>query len=326
MHTRAVHAAARLWRIIRPLFAVLLTAYVLWKSHPPAVAEAARQADLAWIGLAVALVAVDRTLMAYRWVALLCTLEPAARPPLGALLRVFFVSTFAGTFLPASIGGDAVRAFQLSQLRVPPAAAVASVLMDRLLGIVSILLVGAVGVLMLPAQDVASARAIELSLLAAGAVSLAASLVVFSERAATIAEQVALRLPFAPIRRIAGELARATRAYGHHHGTLALVLAGSIGVQVIRILQAYCLGRALAIDAPLVVYFELIPLILLVMLLPVSINGIGPSQAAFVWFFGRAGVPGAQAFALSVLFIALGIVGNLPGGMLYAFGPRRVRT
>jgi hypothetical protein len=58
------------------------------------------------------------------------------------------------------------------------------------------------------------------------------------------------------------------------------------------------------------------------MLLPVSINGIGPSQVAFVWFFGRAGVPDAQSFALSLLFVALGIVGNLPGGLLYAFGSR----
>jgi hypothetical protein len=59
-----------------------------------------------------------------------------------------------------------------------------------------------------------------------------------------------------------------------------------------------------------------------VMLLPVSINGIGPSQIAFVWFFGRAGVDDAQSFALSILFVALGIIGNLPGGLLYAFGSR----
>ena len=43
---------------------------------------------------------------------------------------------------------------------------------------------------------------------------------------------------------------------------------------------------------------------------------------AFVWFFGRIGVPQAEAFALSVLFVALGVVGNLPGGLLYAFSPR----
>jgi hypothetical protein len=39
-----------------------------------------------------------------------------------------------------------------------------------------------------------------------------------------------------------------------------------------------------------------------------------------VWFFARAGVPAPAAFALSVLFVALGIVGNLPGGILYALG------
>jgi hypothetical protein len=56
------------------------------------------------------------------------------------------------------------------------------------------------------------------------------------------------------------------------------------------------------------------------MLLPVTFNGIGTSQAAFVWFFARAGVAAPAAFALSVLFVALGIVGNLPGGILYAVG------
>ena len=61
----------------------------------------------------------------------------------------------------------------------------------------------------------------------------------------------------------------------------------------------------------------------MVMLLPVTFNGIGTSQAAFVWFFARAGVDAAPAFALSVLFVALGIVGNLPGGILYAFGQSR---
>ena len=137
---------------------------------------------------------------------------------------------------------------------------------------------------------------------------------------------MALRIPVAAIRTIGAELTRATRAYGAFHAELVNVLAGSIAVQVLRIIQAWCLGRALGIEAPLAIYFGLIPLILLVMLLPVSINGIGTSQMGFVWFFGRAGVAEPQAFALSVLFVALGVIGNLPGGLLYAFGPRPPRT
>jgi hypothetical protein len=68
------------------------------------------------------------------------------------------------------------------------------------------------------------------------------------------------------------------------------------------------------------VYFALVPLILFIVLLPVTINGIGTTQAGFVWLFGRAGVDGASAFTLSVLFLAIAIVGNLPGGVLYFWG------
>jgi len=297
-----------------------VTAYVLWRARPAAVLDALVHADLKWIALAVALVIVDRTLMAYRWIVLLCPIDPATRPPLTAVIRIFFVSSFAGTFLPASIGGDVVRAFGLSQLRVAPGQAVASVLMDRLLGVVSILIMGIVGLMLAQTQDLASIRTIEVPLAVTAVVSAFSAAVVFSESAARVAEAIALRLPLSPVRRLASDLTRATRAYGHHHAELANVLLGSIGVQVLRIIQAYCLGRALSIDLSLLAYFAFIPLILLVMLLPVSINGIGPSQVAFVWFFGRAGVSEAHAFALSILFVALGIVGNLPGGLLYAFG------
>ena len=309
-------------RILRPLVALLLTGYVLWRASPSAVLRAGANADLAWIGAAVALVVVDRMLMAYRWIVLLCPIDPDSRPPLASVLRIFFVSTFAGTFLPASIGGDIVRAYGLAQLQVASGQAVASVLMDRLLGVVSILIVGAAGLYFATTGDVASTRAITASLVVGAVLSIAAASIVFSERAAALAQALAVRMPVAAIRNIGAELTRATRAYGDHHRELANVLAGSIAVQVLRIVQAWCLGRALGIEAPLAVYFGLIPLILLVMLLPVSINGIGTSQMGFVWFFGRAGVPEAEAFALSVLFVALGVVGNLPGGLLYAFGPR----
>jgi len=286
------------------------------------VLRAGAHADLSWIGLAIGLVVLDRMLMAYRWIVLLCPIDASSRPPLTSVLRIFFVSTFAGTFLPASIGGDIVRAYGLSQLQVAPGQAVASVLMDRLLGVVSILIVGAAGLYFARSGDLASTRAITISLLAGAVLSMAAASIVFSERAALLAQAVAIRMPVDAIRKIGAELTRATRAYGEHHGELANVLLGSIAVQVLRIVQAWCLGRALGIEAPLALYFGLIPLILLVMLLPVSINGIGTSQMGFVWFFGRAGVPEAEAFALSVLFVALGVIGNLPGGLLYAFGPR----
>jgi uncharacterized membrane protein YbhN (UPF0104 family) len=112
----------------------------------------------------------------------------------------------------------------------------------------------------------------------------------------------------------------AVRRYASHHRALLAVLGLSVVVQLLRIVQAYCLGRALDLSLPMIVYFGFIPVITLVMQLPITIAGLGTTQYAFEWMFGRAGVPSAVTFALSILFLALGTLGNLPGGVLYALG------
>jgi uncharacterized protein (TIRG00374 family) len=309
-------------RIARIGVAGGLTTYILWKSHPREVLAAVAGADWRPIVAAILLVLVDRGLMAYRWIVLLYTLDPADRPRLADILRIFFVSTFLGTFLP-SVGGDAVRAYGIAKLNMRGGDAVASVFMDRMLGVASLFLMALVGLTL--ARDLASNRAIVASLGVAAVACLVTLLLVFSQRAAVVMSMLLTRLP-AAVRHGGQRVLESIQRYAAHHAQLAKVLVCSVAVQVLRILQAYYLGRGLGIEAPLAVYFAFLPLILLVMLLPVTVSGLGTGQAAFLWFFARVGVPAAAAFALSVLFIGLGIVGNLPGGILYALGPRERRA
>jgi hypothetical protein len=112
----------------------------------------------------------------------------------------------------------------------------------------------------------------------------------------------------------------AIQRYASLHLPMANVLICSIAVQVLRVLQTYYLGLALGLTLPVGVYFALVPIILLIVLMPVTINGIGTTQAGFVWLFGRAGVTSAPAFALSVLFLGIAVVGTLPGAVLYLQG------
>ena len=303
-------------RIARVAVAAGLTGYILWKSHPRDVMAAAAGVDWRPVAIAVLLVFLDRALMAYRWVVLIYTLDPADRPPLPEILRVFFTSTFVGSFLP-SVGGDAVRAYGIARFNMRGEDAVSSVFMDRMLGIASLLVMALVGLTL--ARDLAGNWVILASLaLAAGACGITA-LLIMSQPTTFVSSKMFARLP-AAAQRAGHRLLESIRRYAAHHAQMANVLICSIAVQTIRILQAYYLGRGLGIDAPVTVYFAFLPLILLVMLLPVTVNGLGTGQAAFVWFFARAGVVPAAAFALSVLFIGLGVVGNLPGGVLYAFG------
>lgn len=304
--------------LVRIVVAVALTALVFWKSHPADVWSALTRTRPGPILIAALLVLADRALMAYRWLVLLRPFSGPGGPRFGAVMRIFFVSTFVGTFLPASVGGDAVRAYALAKEGVDPHASVASVLMDRMLGVLSLLIMAAAGLVF--AREMAHQPLVLTALAVTALVCAATAAVVFSQRADAVLQKAAAWLPWERAREVAARLLSAVQVYASRHGDLANVLAGSIGVQALRIVQAYCLGLALGIAQPLTTYVAFIPLILLVMLLPVTVNGLGTSQLAFVWAFAQAGVPGAQSFPLSVLFIALGIVGNLPGSVLYATG------
>lgn len=304
-------------RALRLAVGLGLTIVALLFANPVKVWGAAAAAQPAWIAVAVALVAVDRALMAYRWIVLVRAI--AGPVSLAIVLRVFFVSTFLGTFLP-SVGGDAVRAVSLARHGVGAADATASVVMDRLLGVWSLLLVACAS--LWGVQAARSDAGVILTLVVTAAACAVAGAVLFSDTAAAAVTRLIAALPGARLRHASGRLLETMRRYRHRPRALANVTLGSVGVQFLRIVQAFCLGMALGIAASPEIYFSLIPIILLIMLVPITVYGLGTSQVAFVWLFGSIGVPDSQAFALSVLFVALGAVGNLPGGLIYAFGRR----
>jgi uncharacterized protein (TIRG00374 family) len=306
---------ASLARSLKLLLALGLTALVLYWSNPSDILAAARAMDWRWLAAALALVFVDRTLMAMRWIDLLVALAPGTRPPLGAVLRVFFVSSFVSNFVP-SVGADLYRAYALSRHDVHLAESTASVLMDRALGVLSVVLVAAVA---LPLAGIAEGRReLQILLGVMGAVCGVAAAVVFSERAASRVRAVVNLVPISVLHRVTAALTDAVRAYARHHAAVLRVLALSVVVQIFRVLQAWLLGRGLGLDAPLATYFAFIPLIVFIMQIPVTPNGLGTTQLAFDRFFVPQGAPHEQVFALSVLFLGLGILGSLPGGVLYA--------
>ena len=302
-------------RALRVLVAVVLTAYVIWKAEPLAVMRAIQAAHPGWIAAAVLLVLFDRSLMAWRWIDLLAPLSSGSRPPFPVVLRIFFISTFVGSFLPG-MAGDAYRAYSLSRHQVRASESAASVLMDRLLGVLSMVLLGTAAMALAP--DVPRDRWTRGWLVAAALGCAAAGTMVFSARVERALEAAISRLPWSRVRRITSSLTGAIRRYANHHRALLRVLIVSIAVQCLRVLQAFCLARAIGIGLPIGSFFIYVPIAVLLMQLPVTISGLGTAQVAFVWLFGQAGVPADQAAALSILFIALGILGNLPGALLYA--------
>ena len=308
-------------------FRVLLASGLMWLATRNAswtdIAGAVKAGSLSWFGVCLGLVVIDRALMAWRWMALLRAVETPPCVPRHQIVRIFFVSTFVGTFLPGGIGGDAVRALSLSRLGAPTQLAVGSVAVDRLLGTVSVLLMAAGGSILV--GRLIDGRLLAVSIVIAILGVAGTILLLFDSRIlAGLVRWAGRRFP--RVERLAQKFLTGIRQYGGHRGVLIGVLLASIGVQALRSAQAWCLGLAIGLTLGGGWYFALIPFGVLAFLLPLSVSGLGAGVASFVPLFALAGLPREEAFALGLLFWFLGVLGNLPGGILMVLGSNSSRS
>ena len=296
----------------RLIITAAILAYLLRSIDLGAAVHAMLRVNPWWFAFTLLLVAIDRVVMAIRWLLLLRAAGVDIRA--ASALRIFLTSSFVGSFLPAGVGADAARAYAVAARTSRGSQAVASVGIDRVLGLVAIAVLGLAG-LAGWAQHVNPD--LRLRLIAVAALGGAAVVAVFwvdtLARAWMPAAWRNTRWGWRVLR-----LGDAIGAYRAHPWVLAQVLALSIAVQLVRVFQGYGLGRGLAVQVGLEYYLVFMPIAMLVLLLPVSISGFGLPQAAIVWLLRPVGVPDAEALALSTLLIVIGIIGNLPGALLYA--------
>jgi uncharacterized membrane protein YbhN (UPF0104 family) len=303
------------WTAVRILITVAIFAYVLRDFDGQAAGAALRGFSLRSVAILVGLLVVDRAVMLARWVQLMRTTTDL---PLGELTRIFLVSSFLGSFLPAGVGGDAARAVSVSRHTNKPGAAVASVLVDRLFGLLAVAVSGGVGVIV--ARDLAS-KNLYLLTLGASAVLLIGCLGALNADRLTAWVLPARWHHWTPVRLLI-KLSAELSAYRQHPGVLWQVGVLSIVVQVTRIVLAWVIGRSLGIALPLDYYFVFMPLNILIILIPISLGGFGLPQGAMVWSTEPFGVSATQALLLSTLFVLAGPLSNLPGALLYLAGRR----
>jgi len=304
---------------LRALLTVAILVYLATRIDMREAGAALLQLDPGAALLVLLLLVIDRAVMIWRWILLLRSSETGISNQSAAW--IYLVSSFVGSFLPAGVGADVLRAYTLGQRTSDNSEAFASVAVDRVLGMLSIVLLGTAGVALWArrANPELWESALVLGILAAG---FAAGLF-WADRVL----RVVLPDPWhesSHARRVL-RLADAVARYRGRSGTLASVMTLSIAVQVLRVLQAYVLGRGIGIEVGFVYYLVFMPVGLLMLLLPISISGFGLPQGVIVWMLRPQGVSDPQSFALSTLIVLLGLLGNLPGAWLYLRLARRQR-
>jgi len=99
--------------------------------------------------------------------------------------------------------------------------------------------------------------------------------------------------------------------------SLSIAILWGIIFWIASCINHYAYSIALGIHVPLFFYFVAVPFISLVTFLPISINGFGLREGAFVYIFSTMHVSPTTALLLALLMDAQALLFGSMGGCLY---------
>lgn len=264
--------------------------------------------DWGWIVVAIAVHLGAALAGTLRWRELLRARE--LELPLGWLLRTFLIGRFFGAFTPSTTGLDGYRGIEVARRTGQTATSASVIVIEKLFGLVGMAVVCAA---LLPFGLVQrlGPTAVLVAVGMATIAGLGLFLVASPERAAAIG-----KLAPGPIRGRVVKLAGALSGAGLRGGTVIRAL--SLGVVTHLCLSATFVasGRALGVEVGLLELLSVGNAIVLAVLLPVSVGGVGVREGTAVLLLAGAGVATTDAVLLALLSYLTGQVPALLGGVL----------
>ena len=303
--TRGTLATVARWGVSVVLLGVLVLLVDLEQVY-----HTLRSANLPLLGVALGIALADRFLMAGKWFPLLRVQLPNAK--FGRAVRAYFAAGVAGLILPSSMGGDALRSIGLGRGRGSVVEVGASIVLERLLG-----LIGS-GIVTLVVLWVAWQASIPMGILlpwalACVGLSLLLAILPFSARAR---QWLRWLLDYFEGKKWVGFVERFGEAYKMYRGyprTLVVVGFLSLIEQFAPILVFWVGAHALNLGLSFESIFVAVPLTMFIGRLPISVAGIGVIEGGLVYLLGLFGASASQAVSLSVVGRVVEVFTLLPG-------------
>lgn len=300
--------------VIKIVISLLLLGYTMhlvdWRSG----LALAPRANLVLMLLAVILLTLERVVSVFKWLLLL-----RAKGSTVSFWRLFiinYVGGFWGLILPSSVSADIVRGYYLAKTTAGLTLTVTSMLVDRIMA--GLALVTLAGISAWLAGDrfgfVHHRGVVALGVAACG---LAVFLLFRPASLRWIDRRIVQRMTRWNLNRHIRAWVQSCLEFRHYPGLLVLSFLSSILVQIIRVLIFYTVAVGFNVHAPALYYFMFIPLIMVLIMLPVSFNGIGIREGSFVAFFAMVGVSSADAFVVSFTVSLLTTLTTAVGGLIY---------
>jgi conserved hypothetical protein len=306
--------------LLRAACALALLAYVFTHTSWSDILQNIRHADDGelLIGCIVGLAGV--VISSYQWQSLLASEQ--MHFDLRQLINYYFIGITFNHFLPTGMGGDVVKAYYTGKVGHNAVGATSAVIISRVAGFIGMLLIAFTALIIW--HSLFPRSFINAFMLAALAMS---SALVFVSFAAGLlpryakghwAEQSVIRSML--------KMSEALHKGMKQPRSLCTAIAYGMLFHTSAALNYYSFALMLDIHIPFAFFLVAIPFVSLIAVLPISLNGYGLRETAFVNVFSTMHVHPSTALALALLVDAQMLLFALAGGYIYlSTGKRKGR-
>ncbi|MFN4283660.1 MAG: YbhN family protein [Alphaproteobacteria bacterium] len=225
-------------------------------------------------------------------------------------LRATLIGAFFSQLLVTFISGDAIRAWLLSRQGMSVGRAVEAVLLDRVIGVIALLLLVFAGFADFVAALPDAAMRHSAILLVAAVSAVAAGFLAFG-RIDAVTRKIFRPWPWL------GDLAAAGRHLfaGGRTAIAALVLA--LAIQALSVAIFYLLFRGLGLTLSWRECFAVVPMVMLITMIPISFAGWGLRESALIIALAGHGFAESDVLAASIAFGLAILAASLPGAVAW---------
>ncbi|HEY1683477.1 MAG TPA: lysylphosphatidylglycerol synthase transmembrane domain-containing protein [Tepidisphaeraceae bacterium] len=284
-----------------------------------------QQARPALLFACVGIFPITILLCSYRWMRLMRALD--IHISYYKTFVLYMVGNFYNTFLPGSTGGDVLKAVYVSRLTPHRTRAVVSVLFDRVIGLLALVMLGgamaarqyANFALHGTATDPAARKCMQVAIASAAILTAAfvGFYIIFHPNLRRRFDSLIARLPAQEhIRHVLDVL----EIYRQRHGLILWALVITLPVHITVVISAMLAGMAFGLPILPMYYFVVVPVVVLVGAIPISPQGAGVMEFFAVLLLQKQGATVGQAVALTMSIRIVQILWNLVGGIWVAFG------
>ena len=306
--------------VFKCVVSCLLLVYLIYNADLAAIWMALKTASPVWILVSFSLHIIGFVLTALRWQMLL-----AARGsylPIWYLVRSVLIGIFFNNFLPSTVGGDVYRAYDTAEQVGSKTESITVVVVERLTGIFALGLF-ALFALLLGFSHFGHVPMIWTAIGGLGAVFVL-FLAAMNHRIAKTVKAIfehpeMIKIPF--LRKVQAKLKQiydALCVYKRNRRVMLLAFLLALLLQINVIVHYYFISYALNLPVPLLYFFLIIPVVTIVLMMPIFINGIGGREAAYIFLLGKFGVSSSEAIAFSWIAFGMILVQGIAGGIVYA--------